>query len=136
MIALSLPLFVVSSPAANTPAPHAPQAATPEPQVGQPVPQEGLPIAPKSADRKWYERFTPFGYAKVGLFYTVPFQSEQLVGSNGGFRMANLRLGVQFDPLDNFSVVVSLEAAAPLPSNTDPTTGTRIVELRDAYLEY
>src|SRR4051794_19731717 len=116
MIALTVALLVV----AQTPEAHpadAPKVETPDPQVAQPVPQQGLPIAP-AGERKWYERFTPFGYAKLGLFYTVPFQSEQLVGSNGGFRMANVRLGVQFDPLDNFSVVVSLEAAAPLPSTT------------------
>jgi hypothetical protein len=142
MTALSAALLVALT---QAPAPQSDAAApvtapaarveTPEPQVAQPVPQAGLPIAP-AGERKWYERFTPFGYAKVGLFYTVPFQDEQVVGSNGGFRLANVRLGIQFDPMDNFSVVVSLEAAAPLPDATDPTTGTRIVDLRDAYLEY
>src|SRR4051794_23836078 len=116
MIALSVALLVVSTQTAEAPKADAPRVETPEPQVSQPIPQEGLPIGPTTplGERKWYERFTPFGYAKLGLFYTVPFQNEQLVGSNGGFRMANVRLGVQFDPLENFSVVVSLEAAAPL----------------------
>src|SRR4051812_49023107 len=133
MLALSAALLILSqTPPADpaTPAP-APTPETPDVQVAQPTPQQGLPLAPTTplGERKWYERFTPFGYAKIGLFYTVPFQNEQLVGSNGGFRLANVRLGVQFDALENFSVVVSLEAAAPLPSTTDPTTGTRIVEL-------
>src|SRR5262249_60733266 len=88
-----------------------------------PGPRGALPIAPSTpiGERKWYERFTPFGYAKLGLFYTVPFQDEQLVGSNGGFRLANVRLGVQFDPRDDFTVVVSLEAAPPQPDPHDPT---------------
>jgi hypothetical protein len=143
MIALTVALFVVAqTPDATTKA-DAPKAdaahpETPDLQVAQPILQPGLPIGPTTplGERKWYERFTPFGYAKIGLFYTVPFQNEQLVGSNGGFRMANLRLGVQFDPIEDFSVVVSIEAAAPVVNTSDPTTGTRIVELRDAYLEY
>jgi hypothetical protein len=86
--------------------------------------------------RPWYLRFNPFGYARVGLFYTFPFREEQLVGGNGGFRLAALRMGIEFNPIEDLSVVASLELAAPVRNDLDPTTGSRIVQLADGYIEY
>jgi hypothetical protein len=98
---------------------------------------EANPPAGTIADvRPWYLRFNPFGYARVGVFYTFPFRDEQLVGGNGGFRLAALRMGVEFNPIDDLSVVASLELAAPVRNELDPTSGVRVVELRDGYIEY
>jgi hypothetical protein len=75
------------------------------------------------------------GFARVGAFYTLPFRDEQLVGGNGGFRMADFRFGVDVRPRDWVSVVASIEIAAPLVDANDPLTGRRIVDLRDAYVQ-
>jgi hypothetical protein len=84
----------------------------------------------------WWQRVTLSGFARVGLFYTFPFQDEQLVGGNGGFRVADFRLGLDFHPVDKLSIFTSIELAAPLVDPNDPLTGRRIVDLRDAYVQY
>lgn len=122
---------------------HPPAAAEKKdaPPAAAPVDHGALgeASAPKGTvgdTRPWYLRFNPFGYARVGLFYTFPFREEQLVGGNGGFRLAALRMGVEFNPIEDLSVVASLELAAPVRNELDPTTGRTIVEPRDAYIEY
>lgn len=84
----------------------------------------------------WWQRVTLGGFARVGLFYTFPFRDEQLVGGNGGFRLADFRLGLDFHPIEKFSVYTSLELAAPLVDPNDPLSGRRIIDLRDAYAQY
>lgn len=84
----------------------------------------------------WWKHFEPFGYAKVGVFYTLPTRDEQIPGGNGGFRMLNLRLGAIYKPISNLEVVASIDGAVPQPRPDDPTSGSRIVALRDAYAEY
>jgi hypothetical protein len=84
----------------------------------------------------WWRKMHPFGYVKTGIFYTFPFTNEQLVGGNGGFRVAAARMGVEMLLVDELSVVASVEIAAPHLDPADPLTGNRIVEMRDAYLEY
>lgn len=106
------------------------------PVAQRPVGEANAPAGTVGDTRPWYLRFNPFGYARVGAFYTFPFRDEQLVGGNGGFRIAALRMGVEFNPIDDLSVVASLELAAPLRNELDPTTGRTVVEARDAYIEY
>lgn len=84
----------------------------------------------------WWRNFKPFGYAKLGVFYTLPTRDEQIPGGNGGFRMVSLRLGTIFKPVEELEVVASIEASAPQVRPEDPTSGSRIVQLRDAYGEY
>lgn len=84
----------------------------------------------------WWQRVTLGGFARIGLFYTFPFRDEQLVGGNGGFRVADFRLGLDFHPIDKFSVYTSIELAAPLVDPNDPLSGRRIIDLRDAYVQY
>ncbi len=99
----------------------------------------GAPEVPQpivDANAPWYTRFTPYGYLKVGAFYNFPASDGQVVGSNGGFRLANLRLGTTFRPIENLTVVASIEAAAPSVYPNPSPEGTRVVQMRDAYAEY
>ena len=84
----------------------------------------------------WWQRVTIGGFARIGVFYTFPFRDQQLVGSNGGFRLADFRLGLDFHPVDNFYVYTSIELAAPFVDPNDPLAGRRIIDLRDAYAQY
>ena len=92
--------------------------------------------APLTESTPWWKHFEPFGYAKIGVFYTLPTRDEQIPGGNGGFRMVSLRLGMIYKPIENLEVVASIEGAAPTPRPDDPTSGSRIVQMRDAYAEY
>jgi hypothetical protein len=87
-------------------------------------------------DVPWWQKVTLTGFARVGVFYSFPFRDEQLVGGNGGFRLADFRLSLDFHPIEKFSVYTSVEFAAPLVDPADPLTGRRIVDLRDAYVQY
>jgi Phosphate-selective porin O and P len=89
-----------------------------------------------NASVPWWQRVTLGGFARIGLFYTFPFRDDQLVGGNGGFRVADFRLGLDFHPIDKFSVYTSIELAAPLVDPNDPLSGRRIIDLRDAYVQY
>lgn len=88
------------------------------------------------SSKPWWQRVAISGFARVGLFYTFPFRDEQLVGGNGGFRLADFRLNAEFKPVDKLTVYASVELAAPLANANDPLTGTRIVALRDAWVQY
>ncbi len=114
-------------------------AAFAQEDAGTPIAASEVPIevsAPKIDAVPWYKRFTPYGYAKVGVFYTFAARDEQIPGGNGGFRLANLRLGTIFQPMESLEVVASIEGAAPVARSDDPTSGSRVVQLRDAYAEY
>lgn len=84
----------------------------------------------------WWQRVTIGGFARIGVFYTFPFQDQQLVGSNGGFRLADFRLGLDFHPIEKFTVYASIELAAPFVDPNDPLSGRRIIDLRDAFTQY
>lgn len=84
----------------------------------------------------WYQRVSMGGFARLQLGYTVPLADERLVGGNGGFRVADFRLNLDFRPIDKLTVFTSIEFAAPLVAPEDPLAGRRIVELRDAYVQY
>ena len=95
--------------------------------------------APKSKNSlflPWYMRLSIGGFARVQAGYTLPLRDDQLVGGNGGFRVADFRLNLDFRPIDKLTVYTSIELAAPLVAPEDPLTGRRIVELRDAYMQY
>ncbi len=85
---------------------------------------------------QWWQRLTLNGFARVGVFYAFPLQEDQLVGGNGGFRVADFRLGFTFHPIDKLTIDTSIELAAPLVDPLDPLTGRRIVDVRDAYVQY
>lgn len=87
-------------------------------------------------DTPWWQRLKVGGFARVGVFYAFPFREEQLVGGNGGFRLADFRLNFDFRPINKLTVYASVEFAAPLVDANDPLTGRRIVDLRDAFVEY
>ncbi len=107
-------------------------AAVNTPATGGPTPS---PTA-VNQDVPWWQRVTLSGFARVAVGYTFPFRDQQLVGGNGGFRLAEFRLGLDFHPIEKFSVYTSVEFAAPLVDPTDPLSGRRVVELRDAYVQY
>ncbi len=104
--------------------------------AGVPVGAPEVPAPIVDANAPWYTRFTPYGYLKVGGFYNFPLTDEQVVGSNGGFRVASLRLGTTFRPIADLTVVASIEAAAPSVYPNPTPDGTRVVQMRDAYAEY
>ncbi len=112
--------------------------ATMGPDAGMPGPDAVvITVAePVIEPTPWWRHFKPFGYAKVGVFYTLPTRDEQIPGGNGGFRVAALRLGTIFKPIEALEVVASIEADAPMARSDDPTSGSRIVQMRDAYAEY
>lgn len=98
--------------------------------------EAAAPVAEAPKHTEWWQRFTLTGFARVGVFYTFPFQEEQLVGGNGGFRVADFRVGLEFHPIEKLTIVTSVELAAPLVDPLDPLTGRRIVDVRDAYVQY
>ncbi len=103
-------------------------ALTPEQTAPAPAPvPEAVP---------WWKHFEPYGYAKIGVFYTLPTRDEQIPGGNGGFRVASLRLGMLYKPIDNLTVEASIEGAYPSPRADDPSSGSRIVAVRDAFASY
>jgi hypothetical protein len=101
-----------------------------------PAEQAADTAKPVSMEPPWYQRVTLNGFARVGVFYNLPLREDQLVGGNGGFRLADFRLGAEFHPVDAFSVTASIELAAPVGNDADPLTGRRVVEVRDAYATY
>lgn len=138
-LALVLSLALTQAPTEAAPAPV---AETPAPEVVKPAPSaaEGAPAAapaePPKPELQWWQKLTLNGFARVGVFYAFPFKEEQLVGGNGGFRVADFRLGLDFHPVDKLTVYTSIELAAPLVDANDPLTGHRIVDVRDAYVQY
>jgi hypothetical protein len=98
--------------------------------IGVPKPQF-LPTLPA-----WLTKFSISGFARLGVFYTFPFDDNSAIGGNGGFRVADFRLNVDFRPVDRFRAYASIELAAPLVSETDALNGRKVVELRDAFLQY
>ncbi|MBX7096700.1 MAG: OprO/OprP family phosphate-selective porin [Myxococcaceae bacterium] len=130
---------VATSPVADATAITQVDAGVPEAAAVPLASEHPDDVAPPStvpALARWYDRVRPYGYAKVGVFYTFPAQDDQLLGSNGGFRLAALRLGMQISLADSLTVVTSIEGNARRPSAEDPTVGTRVVDLRDAYLDW
>lgn len=117
-----------------------PEAAQ-EPVQPKDVPPAVVPETVKTAaapvvPTPWWQNLTISGFARVGVFYSFPFQEQQLVNSNGGFRVADFRLGLEFKPVEKFTVYTSIELAAPLVDSNDPISGRRIVDVRDAYVHY
>ncbi len=114
---------------------QAPAEVTPAPVQEKDVPAAVAPVPVKAAT-PWWQRVTLNGFARVGTFYTFPFQDEQVVGGHGGFRVADFRLGLDFHPVEKLTIYTSIELAAPLVDPLDPLTGRRIVDVRDAYVQY
>lgn len=104
-----------------------------EDRSGKANPVGGLKL---ETDTPWWQRLKVGGFARVGVFYAFPFREEQLVGGNGGFRLADFRLNFDFRPVNKLTVYASVEFAAPLVDPNDPLVGRRIVDLRDAFIEY
>ncbi len=96
----------------------------------------GDPVVKQTSTVPWYQRVTLTGYARLQAGYTFPLQDEQLVGGNGGFRVAEFRVNLDFRPIEKMTVFTSVELAAPLFNPDDPLNGRRIVELRDAFFQY
>ncbi|MER2566821.1 MAG: hypothetical protein ABTQ32_39215 [Myxococcaceae bacterium] len=140
--------FALAQPAAEPAAPAAPAAvdagvvAEPAATLTNPpaAPEEkksnGVAGLKVESDTPWWQRLKVGGFARVGVFYAFPFREEQLVGGNGGFRLADFRLNFDFRPINKLTVYASVEFAAPLVDPNDPLTGRRIVGLRDAFVEY
>jgi hypothetical protein len=88
------------------------------------------------SSKPWWARLTLSGFARLGVFYTFPLRDEQLVGGNGGFRVADFRLNAEFRPWDDVTAYASVELAAPVADPKDPLVGARVVSLRDAWVQY
>ena len=99
------------------------------------APQPPAPVVTPSVPA-WLERMEVSGFARVGVFYTLPFGNEDLVGGRGGFRMADFRLNHAFRISEKLSTYASVEFAAPRVTAEDPLAGYRAVELRDGYVDY
>jgi hypothetical protein len=128
-------VFALSFALAQAPATENPAAPPAEPAKTEPVKSEPAPTAAAPVTH-WYDKFAIDGFARLGVFYTFPFSNDELVGSHGGFRMADVRFGLEYKPIDKFSVYSSLSLSAPLVDPNDPLAGRNIVDLRDAYLQY
>ncbi len=125
--------LVLSLALSQAPVEAAPAVAAPEKSA---VVEVAAPVVAATPEVPWWQRVTLSGFARVGLFYTFPFRDEQLVGGNGGFRLADFRLNLDFHPIEKLTIYTSVELAAPLVDPTDPLTGRRIIDLRDAYVQY
>jgi hypothetical protein len=84
----------------------------------------------------WLDRMEITGFARVGVFYTLPLGGEDLIGGRGGFRLADFRLNHAFRLTSELGTYVSVEFAAPRVTAEDPLAGYRAVELRDGYVDY
>lgn len=110
-------------------------AATPEASAAAPT--EAAPAAPEPAKvTHWYDKFAVDGFARVSVGYTFPLRTDELIGSNGGFRIAAFRVGLGYTPVERLTIYTSVELAAPLIDPNDPLNGRRIVDLRDAFIQY
>jgi hypothetical protein len=133
MTTIALALAVLLSQAPESSAVDAPQ-----PQPAK-VTEKAAPEAgakPVAMNPPWWQRVSVNGFARVGVFYNFPLREDQLVGGNGGFRLADFRLGADFHPVESFAVTASVELAAPVGNDADPLSGRKTVELRDAYATY
>lgn len=90
---------------------------------------------PKDEVPGWLKRTTFFGYAKVGFYYVFASNQDSLIGQNSGFRVANVRLGTSIQPADSLEVVASIDGSVIKRKEADPLNGSRVVELKDAYIE-
>ncbi|MHB8874385.1 MAG: porin [Myxococcaceae bacterium] len=86
--------------------------------------------------KKWFENVELFGYAKAGYFFVTPSQDDALVGSRSGFRLANLRVGMSLKPVAKLEVVASVDGSVAKRNETDALNGNRVVDLKDAYVEW
>ena len=87
--------------------------------------------------KKWYERVELFGYAKAGYYFVIPpSQDDSLIGGRNGFRLVNVRVGMSMKPVDPLEVVVSIDGSVAKRNETDPLNGNRVVDLKDAYVEW
>ncbi len=85
---------------------------------------------------RWLETAKLTGFSRVGVGYTFPLRDESLVGGNGGFRLADFRLELDFSPVERLDVSTSVELSYQQPDRTDPLAGRRSINLMDAFLEY
>lgn len=142
VLSLALSQSAPTATPAAMPVPDAPSTGVPAggaPAVVEASPQPmhaAVPVEPPKTTVPWWQRVELTGFARVGVFYNFPFADDQLVGSNGGFRVADFRLNVEFKPVDRFTAYTSVELAAPFVDPNDPLVGRRIVDLRDAYVQY
>jgi hypothetical protein len=119
---------------AEEPAPTVATGAEVAPEQKAPLPtDEQKPIGAEAAKPS---KVNVFGYVKVGYFFTGPTTDDALVGSRNGFRLANLRVGVSFQPVERISIVASVDGSVARRAELDPLNGSRVVELRDAYAEW
>lgn len=126
-LVIALSVALAQAPAA---APAAPPAAVSTEPAPAPAPAEAAKVT------HWYDKFSVDGFARVSLGYTFPLRTDELIGSNGGFRVAELRLGLGINPVERLTIYTSVELAAPLIDPNDPLAGRRIIDLRDAFIEY
>lgn len=152
---LTAALLLVAAQTDATPAPKAADA-TPAPSTASPTPAtpatEPTPIlgvvpAPKKSDAdaafdkpgfatRWLETAKLSGFSRMDVGYTFPLKDEQLVGGNGGFRLADFRMALDFSPAERLSVSTSVELSYQQLDPTDPLSGRRSINLMDAFLEY
>ena len=79
----------------------------------------------------WWQRVTIGGFARLGVFYTFPLADEQLVGGNGGFRLADFRISLDFHPIEKFSAKHDGAKSVPLGLVEPPVTrGNFVLRLR------
>lgn len=130
---MSFALVLSLALAQAAPAAEAPKTDVPA-DLGKPSTVSVEP--PKPTETPWWQKFSIDGFARIGVFYVLPTREEELVGGNGGFRVADFRLGMDFKPVDRLWISTSIELAAPLVDSNDPLTGRRIVDVRDAFVQY
>jgi len=131
MSSLVIALSVALAQAPASPPEAAPVAASTEAAPAKP---DAAPEAPKVTH--WYDKFAVDGFARVSLGFTFPLRQNELIGSNGGFRIAAFRGGLAYTPVERLLIYTSVELAAPLIDPNDPLNGKRIVDLRDAFIQY
>lgn len=96
-------------------------AKAPEPP---PVPKTGLESARLE------------GYVKAGYFFTGAPADDALIGGRSGFRLLNVRLGVSLRPVERLEVYASVDGSVARRRELDPLDGSRVVDLKDAYLAW
>jgi hypothetical protein len=128
---------VLEQPAAESPTPATPPPAEAQKPTSQATLDQNNELRPIGAESIRPQRIKIFGYLKLGYFAVLPATNDDaLVGAHNGFRLANLRMGLAFQPVEHIGLVASIDGAVARRDEMDPLTGNRIVELRDAYLEW
>jgi hypothetical protein len=122
-----------AAPQAATTAPAPAPTGSPSASIGLGSPAVNAPGGLASASAAPRNVIEISGYAILGASWTQQDPNLVYVGRNNGFTLADARIELTARPTDTIWLYLSVDGAVAAPSATDPTQGSRVVQLKDAY---